>query len=123
MVASSQVRPFLVTGWVTEAMPGVAASALLTCPALAALAMTSTGSPVPAGKYLSSAFWAVIDDGVPRNACAVVSVPILKPIRPAQKAASRSAATTHTPRGWRLMALPTLAHTPRLVGSGEPNLG
>ena len=51
----------------TEAMPGVSASALLTCSALAALAITSTGSPVPAGKYLASTFWAVIDDGVPRN--------------------------------------------------------
>ena len=86
----------MVTGGVTEAMPGVAASAVLTCPALDAVEITSTGSPEPAGKYLASACWAVTDGGVPRNDSAVVSVPNLNPIRPREhrrRAGSRSPST------------------------------
>ena len=82
--------------------------------------ITCTGSPEPAGKYLASSFWAAMDGGVPRKDWAVVSAPNLKPIRPAEHAASRRAVTSHTPRGRRLMACPTLAHSPRLVGSAEP---
>ncbi len=33
------------------------------------------------------------------------------------------AVTSHTARGLRLMALPTRAHMPRVVGSAEPYLG
>src|SRR5260370_5835397 len=123
MVACKKDRPSLVTGGVTDAMRGVSASAVLTVPALAAVEIPWTGSPEPAGKYLASTFWAVTEAGVPRNDWAVVSVPILKPIRPAEPAASRMAVTTHTPRGLRLMAWPTRDHIPRLVGSGVPYLG
>src|SRR5579859_2452628 len=104
-------------------MPGVSVSAVLTAPALPAVEMTWTGSPEPAGKYLASTFWAVTDDGVPRNPCAVVSVPILNPIRPRDPAASRMAVTTHTVRGLRLMALPIRDQMPRVVGSGVPYRG
>ena len=74
----------MVTGGVTDAMPGVSASAVLTVSALAAVEITWTGSPEPAGKYLACTFCALTEGGVPRNAWAVVSVPILKPIRPAE---------------------------------------
>src|ERR1700721_1055047 len=122
MVACRKARPSLVTGWVTDAMPGVSASAVLTVPALAAVEITWTGSPEPAGKYLACTFWEVTEAGVARDHWAVVSVPILKPIRPAEPAASRMAVTTHTPRGLRLMSWPTRDHSPRLVGSGGPYL-
>ena len=49
IVACTNDSPFLVTGALTEAMPRVAASAVLTGPALAAVEITSTGSPDPAG--------------------------------------------------------------------------
>ena len=84
IVACRKARPSLITGGVTEAMPCVAASAVLTWPALPAVAITSTGSPDPAGKCLASTFWAVIDGGVPRNDWATVSGPNLNPIRPSR---------------------------------------
>src|SRR6266851_6211117 len=83
IVACRKALPSLVAGGVTDAMPGVPASAALTSPALDAVEITSTGSPEPAGKYLASTFCAVIDDGVPRNDWATVSGPNLNPIRPA----------------------------------------
>ena len=89
MVACKNDRPSLVTGGVTDAMPGVSASAVLTVPALAAVEITWTGSPEPAGKYLARTFCAVTEAGVPRNDWAVVSVPILKPIRPSQRPVAR----------------------------------
>src|SRR5260370_42430841 len=49
IVACTKDRPFLVTGGATDAMAGGAASAVLTCPAPAAGAITFTGSPEPAG--------------------------------------------------------------------------
>src|ERR1700722_5572618 len=67
IVACRKDRPSLVTAGVTDAMPGVAASAFLTCPALDTVEITSTGSPEPAGKYLASTCWAVIDGGGPRE--------------------------------------------------------
>ena len=98
----------------------MAASAALTSPALPALAITSTGSPDPAGKCSATTFWAVIDGWVPRNDWATVSGPNLNPTRPRAPIASRSAVTIHTVRGRRPMARPTRDHTPRLVGSAEP---
>ena len=56
IVACRKARPSLVTGAVTDAMPGVVTSAFLTWPALAAVDITWTGSPEPAGKYLASTF-------------------------------------------------------------------
>ena len=50
MVACRKDRPSLVTGWVTDATPGVPASAVLTWPALDAVEITLMGSPEPAGK-------------------------------------------------------------------------
>ena len=64
-----------------------------------------------------------MDGGVPRNDCAAVSGPNLKPIRPAEPAASSTAVTSQTQRGRALMACPTLAHRPRVVGSAEPYPG
>src|ERR1035441_7780392 len=43
IVACRKDRPSLVTGGVTEAMPGVAASAVLTCPALVGEPVNSSG--------------------------------------------------------------------------------
>src|ERR1035438_3158786 len=63
IVACRKDMPSLVTGGVTEAMPGVAASAVLTCPALSVVEITFTGSPEPAGKCLASTCWAGIDGG------------------------------------------------------------
>src|SRR6202167_3623306 len=120
IVACTKDRPSLVTGGATEAMPGAAASASLTDPALAAVEITSTGSPEPAGKYLASSCWAVTEGGVPRNDSAVVSVPNLNPASPAAPAPSRITVTIHTARGRWLMACPTRDHSPRLVGSAEP---
>src|ERR1700745_1181083 len=87
MVACRNDWPSLVTGWVTDAIPCVPASAVLTWPALDAVEITSMGSPEPAGKYLDSTFCAAMDGGVPRNDWAAVSVPNLKPIIPAAPAA------------------------------------
>src|SRR5437868_10790308 len=123
MVACRKDRPSLVTGWVTDAMPGVPASAVLTWLALDSVEITLMGSPEPAGKYLDSTFCAAMDGGVPRNDWAVVSVPNLNPIIPAAPAASRMAVTSHTVRGRRLMAWPTRDQNPRLVGSGVPKPG
>src|ERR1700748_3470438 len=120
MVACRNDRPSLVTGWVTDAMPCVPASAGLTWPALAAVEIASMGSPEPAGKYLDSTFCAAMDGGVPRNDWAAVSVPNLNPTIPAAPAASRMAVTPHTVRGRRPMAWPTRDQNPRLVGSAEP---
>ena len=91
----------LVTGWVTEAMPCVPASAVLTCRALDAVQITSMGSPEPAGKCLASTFCAAMDGGVPRNDWAVGQRAELSPIMPAAPAASRIAVTIHTVRGRR----------------------
>src|SRR2546430_13437422 len=123
MVACRKDRPSLVTGWVTDAMPGVPASAVLTWLARDAVETTSMGSPEPAGKYVASTFCAAMDGGVPRNASAVVIVPNLNPIIPAAPAPSRMAVTTHTIRGRRLMLRPPRDQIPRLVGSGLPNPG
>src|ERR1700748_1190450 len=117
MVACRNDRLSLVTGWVTDAMPCVPASAVLTWPALDAVEITSMGSPEPAGKYRDSTFCAAMDGGVPRNDWAAVSVPNLNPIIPAAPAASRMAVTTHTVRGRRPMAWPTPDQKPRLGGS------
>src|ERR1700751_1668760 len=123
MVACRNDRPSLVTGWVTDAMPCVPASAVLTWPPPDPVEITSVGSPEPAGKYLDRAFCAAMDGGVPRNDWAAVSVPNLNPIIPAAPAASRMAVTTHTVRGRRPMPWPTRDQNPRLVGSGEPKPG
>jgi hypothetical protein len=120
VVACRKTRPSLITGGVTEATPCVAASTARTCPALPALAITSTGSPDPAGECSASTFWAVIDGGVPRNDWATVSGPNLNPTRPSAPAPSRMAVTIHTVRGRRPMAWPARDHTPRLVGPAEP---
>src|SRR6202044_573746 len=101
-------------------MPGVPARAASTASALAAVEMTWTGSPEPAGKYLASTFWAVTEGWVPRKDWAVVSVPNLKPIRPREHAASKRAVTPHPGRGRCLWALPPRPEMPRLVGGGEP---
>src|SRR5580765_2525172 len=123
MVACRNDRPSLVTGWVTDAIPCVPASAVLTWPALDAVEITSMGSPEPAGKYLDSTFCAAVDGGVPRNDWAVVSVPNLNPIIPAAPAASRMAVTIHTVRGRRPLVCPTRAQSPRLDGSAAPKPG
>src|ERR1700685_4101837 len=101
IVACRKATPPLVTGAVTDAMPGVLASAPRTWPALAAVDITCTGSPEPAGKYLASSFWAAMDGGVPRKDWAVVSAPNFTPIRPAEHGGGRTAASSHNPRGWR----------------------
>src|SRR4029079_1724421 len=139
MVACRNDRPSLVTGWVTDAMPCVPASAVLTWPALDAVEITSMGSPEPAGKYLDSTFCAAMDGGVPRNDWAAVSVPNLNPTIPAAPAASRMAGTTHTTRrrrpaaglpappppggGGRPRPGPPGDRTRRRVGSAEPKPG
>jgi hypothetical protein len=104
-------------------MPGVAARVCSSAVALAALPITSTGSPAPAGKCCASTVSAVIDWGCPRNDWAVVSVPTLKPMRPREARARSSAVTTHTRRGCRAIIRPTRAQTPCAVGSSVPNRG
>src|ERR1700722_15772486 len=104
-------------------MPGVLASAASTASALAAVEMTWTGSPEPAGKYLASTFWAVTEGWVPRKDWAVVSVPNLKPIRPREHAASKRAVTTRAGGGGGVVASRPRARRPGLVGGGEPYFG
>src|ERR1039457_6259569 len=105
IVACRKDRPSLVTGGVTEAMPGVAASAVLTCPALALVGITFTGLPEPAGKCVASTrCGGGSGGGVRRNDAAVVSGPNLTRARPNTPAPSRIAVPSHTARGRWLMA-------------------
>src|SRR6516165_12693261 len=118
-----KTRPSLVTGRLTVSIPLVPRRALASRGAAAALPITSTGSPAPAGKCWARTASAVIDCGCPRNDCAVVSVPTLNPIRPSDAQASRTAVTDQTVRGRRAIMRPTRAQVPRLVGSSEPYFG
>ncbi len=113
----------MTAGWLTPWIPGVAARACSSAVTLAALPITSTGSPAPAGKCCASTASALIDCGVPRNDWAVVSVPTLKPMRPRDAQARSSAVTTQTRRGCRAIIRPTRAQKPCVVGSSVPNLG
>src|SRR5260370_19392592 len=97
IVACTKDRPFLVTGGATDAMPGVAASAFLTCPALAAVEITFTGSPEPAGKCAARTCLAVVDDGGPRDDWAVVRGANLYPPTPHTAAPSRVPGTSPHP--------------------------
>ena len=112
-----------MAGRLTAWIPPAPWSALASRGAAAALPITATGSPAPAGKCWASAASAVTDCGCPRNDCAVVSVPTLKPIRPSDATASRTAVTDQTARGRCEMSRPTRAQKPRRVGSSLPNLG
>src|SRR6516165_9245700 len=118
-----KTRPSLVTGRLTDSIPLAPRSALASCGAAAALPITATGSPAPAGKCWASTASAVTDCGCPRNDCAVVSVPTRKPIRPSDAMASRTAVTDQTARGRCEMRRPTRAQKPRVVGSSEPYFG
>ena len=104
-------------------MPGVPARAARSGAAALALPMTATGSPAPAGKCRASTCSPATDAGLPRNDCAVVSGPILKPIRPSVAQASSTAVTLHTTRGRTAIRWPIRAQKPPWVGSAEPYLG
>ena len=69
MVPCRYATPFSTMGGATEAIPGVALSAAWTWPVSAALAITTTGLPRPAGKWRARTSWPTIELGVPRNDC------------------------------------------------------
>lgn len=68
---------------------------------------------------------------MPRNDCAVVRMPTLKPISPSQAQPSSTAVTAHTARGRRAITPPAVdarspgprAHGPPADGSAVPNRG
>src|SRR5260370_23100852 len=85
-----------------------------------ALPITTTGWPAPAGKWLASTVSPTTESGWPRKACALVRPLAFSPVSPSARTPSTTAVVIHTILGRGAMARPTRAHTPRVVGSAEP---
>ena len=87
------------------------------------LLITMTGSPAPAGKCAASTLSPVTESGCPRKLCALVKPLAFRPVRPRTRTPKSTAVVIHVIRGRGTMLQPTLAQSPRCVGSGEPWVG
>src|SRR4051812_48729614 len=104
-------------------MPSVAATAERIWSAAAALPITITGEPSPAGKCAARTAAPTTESGVLTNDCAEVNPLAFIPVTPNAMVPRIRAVTIHTGRGRLATALPTRDQIPRLLGSQEPTAG
>ncbi len=119
-VPSNSTSPFFTTGSPTVLIPGTAANAARTGSCRSAAAITTTGSPWPAGKCRPST------SSPATEGCSLVNESFwLSPLasswtRPSAITPSAAAVPIQTTRGRRAIRAPIRAHMPVAVGSGVP---